>query len=192
MSRGSYEISFVDDGDKHVFPIFQDARSPLVPRLQLIEARELVDAGEITLEVEDDALVHVLPRSSLWRFPPESSGSPGSQQDTVLLARSFPESPIDENDILSAAARRSQNDEERYEVYVELTSGGAKRMTEATKRLLKKSESDEKLRLAIMVNGEAVMAPRLQSVLSNSLVISGQFTKAEAENLAVLLKPHSD
>ena len=155
-----------------------------MPHLQLIEARVWTNAKDTTQAVKDDANRHVLPRSSLWRFAPERAGGFGMKEETALVARRFAESLIDENDILSAIAKPDENFEEKYAVYVKLTAEGATRMAQATKRLLKQSESDETLRLAILIDGEVIMAPRVRSAMSSSIAITGDFTKAEAERLA--------
>ena len=182
VTQGSYTISFKDAGEKYVYPIFQDAQIPLVPRLQLIEAHQWANAQDMTQAVKDDRYRYVLPRSPLWL--PKRAGNQGNKQETVLVARRFAESTIDENDILSAIAKPDENFEEKYAVYVELTAEGATRMAQATKRLLKQSESDETLRLAILIDGEVIMAPRVRSAMSSSIAITGDFTKAEAERLA--------
>ena len=64
------------------------------------------------------------------------------------------------------------------EINVKLTDDGAKRFAEVTRQNIGK-------RLAIVIDGKTYMAPRINSEIpSGEAIISGAFTKAEAENLA--------
>jgi preprotein translocase subunit SecD len=63
------------------------------------------------------------------------------------------------------------------EVVVQLMPLAAQRMKDATGRHLAR-------RVAILIDGTVVMAPVIRSPIADSMVISGTFTRAEAERIA--------
>ena len=69
------------------------------------------------------------------------------------------------------------NGPERFGVAVELNAQGAQKMQQATANHIGKP-------LAILIDGDVVMAPVLRSPISKSALISGDFTKSEAERIA--------
>lgn len=66
---------------------------------------------------------------------------------------------------------------ERYSVGVELNASGAEKMRRATTGHVGRP-------MAVLIDGEVVMAPILRTPISGSAVITGNFTKAEAERIA--------
>jgi SecDF, P1 head subdomain len=86
-----------------------------------------------------------------------------------------PESVVSNDDIAQTSV--SQSSADRFEVVVELLSAGAQRMRQATTTHLGRP-------LAIMIDGGVVMAPVVRSPIGDSAVISGNFTRAEAERIA--------
>jgi hypothetical protein len=65
----------------------------------------------------------------------------------------------------------------RFSVAVEFTASGARKMRSATAAHIGKP-------IAILLDGQVVMAPVLRSPIDASAVISGDHTKAEAERIA--------
>jgi hypothetical protein len=65
-----------------------------------------------------------------------------------------------------------------YRVSVEFTASGAEKMRAATANHIGKLA-------AILLDGQVVMAPTLRTPIGASAVITGKFTKAQAEKIAV-------
>ena len=65
----------------------------------------------------------------------------------------------------------------QFAVAVEFTSSGAKKMLRATATHIGKP-------MAILIDGQLAMAPLLRSPISTPAVVTGIFTKAEAERIA--------
>ena len=63
-----------------------------------------------------------------------------------------------------------------FNITVEFTTTGAEKMRKATTDHLGKP-------VAMLIDGEVVMAPTLRSPITTSAVISGDFTKAEADRI---------
>ncbi len=63
-----------------------------------------------------------------------------------------------------------------FNVSVELTAAGGEKMRSITERNIGK-------RLAILLDGQVVMAPVIRSPISSSAMITGRFTRAEAERI---------
>lgn len=85
--------------------------------------------------------------------------------------------------IVAADVRRGPGG---LEIHVELDETGAAKLSKLT-------ETHFRSRLAIVINGEVVMAPTIFSQVSDKLAISGRFTLAEAEALAEgLLQPPAE
>ncbi len=66
---------------------------------------------------------------------------------------------------------------DRFGVSVQFLEAGAQRMRQATAAHLGRP-------VAILIDGEVVAAPVVRSAIGNSAVISGDFTRAEAERIA--------
>ena len=64
----------------------------------------------------------------------------------------------------------------RYEVGITLTPSGAEKMTDATSRHLKRP-------LAIILDGELVAVQTVRQALGSEVVVSGDFTQAEATRI---------
>lgn len=71
----------------------------------------------------------------------------------------------------------------RYGVGVQLLTGGADRMRQATERHVGRP-------MAVLIDGRVVMAPVVRSSISDSAVITGNFTRAEAERIADGIASH--
>jgi len=70
-----------------------------------------------------------------------------------------------------------QDGPDRFGISVELLEAGAQRMRQASAAHLGRP-------VAILIDGEVVAAPVVRAVISNSAMISGDFTRAEAERIA--------
>lgn len=70
----------------------------------------------------------------------------------------------------------SGSDASRYNIGVEFNAAGAEKMRQATL-------AHEGRPIAVLIDGEVVMAPVLRSPVARSAVISGDYTKAEAERI---------
>lgn len=70
-----------------------------------------------------------------------------------------------------------QDGPDRFGISVELLEAGAQRMRQASAAHLGRP-------VAILIDGDVVAAPVVRAVISNSAMISGDFTRAEAERIA--------
>ena len=70
-----------------------------------------------------------------------------------------------------------QDGPDRFGIAVELLEAGAQRMRQASAAHLGRP-------VAILIDGDVVAAPVVRAVISNSAMISGDFTRAEAERIA--------
>jgi hypothetical protein len=91
---------------------------------------------------------------------------------TVYLHR---EVIVTNSDIVQAQLIEGQGTS-AYSVGVEFTASGVQKMRAATASHLNKP-------LAILIDGEVVMAPTLRGPISASALITGDYTKAEAERI---------
>jgi TonB family protein len=69
-----------------------------------------------------------------------------------------------------------------YSITVTFSPEGSNRLAEATKSHLGRP-------MAILLDGRVISAPMLRSIIRGSAVISGDFTRAEAERIAAGLAP---
>lgn len=83
------------------------------------------------------------------------------------------EAVVTNGDISAARANRVGS---VYEVLVEFNASGAEKMRVATGKHIGKP-------VAILIDGEVIMAPVLRDPIDNSAEITGNFTKAEAERV---------
>jgi hypothetical protein len=81
------------------------------------------------------------------------------------------------NDDISHSRVIQGNAPSHFGVAVEFTAAGADKMRKATARHIGGP-------IAILIDGDVVAAPTLRSPISASAVLSGDFTKAEAERIA--------
>ncbi len=86
-----------------------------------------------------------------------------------------PETVVNNEDI--AASWVSQDGPDRFAVVVDLLPSGAERMRHATSAHAGRP-------VAILVDGSVVLAPIVRSAISDSAVISGSYTKRQAERIA--------
>jgi len=77
-----------------------------------------------------------------------------------------------------AQARVTQGDASTFGVTVTFTADGAAKMLRASRDHIGRP-------VAILVDGEVVLAPVVRGPISTSAVISGSYTRAEAERIAV-------
>lgn len=83
---------------------------------------------------------------------------------------------VSNNDI--AAVRAVQADgPSQYAISIKLSAAGAEKMRQATRSHMGKP-------LAILLDGQVVMAPVVKSTVGASAMITGRFTKAEAQKIA--------
>ena len=85
-----------------------------------------------------------------------------------------PEAVVTGADVTSASVVDAGG---RYSVNVAFSSAAANRLTEATKIHIGRP-------IAILLNGKVISAPTLRSTIRGSAVITGDFTRAEAERIA--------
>jgi hypothetical protein len=71
----------------------------------------------------------------------------------------------------------------QYEVSIKFNAGGAEKMRAATQNHVGK-------RMAILLNGQVVMAPRLRSPIGAEAMITGDYTRAQAERVAKGIAMH--
>jgi preprotein translocase subunit SecD len=86
-----------------------------------------------------------------------------------------PEIVVDNDDI--AQSWVLQDGADRFGVSVQFLPAGAERMRQATATHVGRP-------MAMLIDGAVVMAPVVRSPISDSAVISGNFTQAEAERIA--------
>jgi hypothetical protein len=92
-----------------------------------------------------------------------------------------PEMVVSNDDI--AQSWVSQDDTDRFNVAVQLLPSGADRMRQATAMHVGRP-------VAVLIDGSVVMAPVVRSPIGDSAVITGNFTRAEAERIADGMKLH--
>ncbi len=101
---------------------------------------------------------------------------------------------LSQDDVDSAQARRSLWQTDKYEVEVELTPEGRKKLLELTKANCPfgtNNPTDHGRMIAILVNGELISAPVIEAPINDGrFVIHGNFTDDEAIDLAVSLSVH--
>ncbi len=85
-----------------------------------------------------------------------------------------PEIVVSNDDI--AQSWVSQDGSDRFNVAIQLLPSGADRMRQATAMHVGRP-------VAILIDGRVVMAPVVRSPISDSAVITGNFTRAEAERI---------
>ena len=98
-----------------------------------------------------------------------------AQADAGRLLYLHPEIVVSNEDI--AQAWVVEDGSGRFGISVELLSSGAARMRQATEAHLDRP-------VAILIDGRVVMAPVLRSPIGGSAVITGNFTRAEADRIA--------
>jgi len=90
-------------------------------------------------------------------------------------------------DIKDATAGLPQQGTGGYEIQLSLTTSGASKFAETTKRLAKEKEPMNQF--GIVLDGIVMSAPRVnEAILGGTAVITGSFTAEEAKNLAQVLK----
>jgi len=107
----------------------------------------------------------------------EESFAPGLREVTVGGGRKIylhPETVVTNSDITEA--KLVQN-ESAFGVSVVFKADGAEKMRRATQSHVGKP-------LAILIDGTVVMAPVVRSAIAGQAVITGDYTKAEAEHIA--------
>lgn len=90
------------------------------------------------------------------------------------------EAIVTEKDIRDAQAGYSGSTNEPV-VYLYLDRSGAARMYEATQRITARHDNGQ---MAILIDGHLLTAPVVRTPIKDSLLISGNFTKRSAEDLA--------
>jgi preprotein translocase subunit SecD len=95
--------------------------------------------------------------------------------DSGRLVYLHPEPILTNDDIAQSWVLEEEPD--RFGVSVHFLQAGAERMRRATANHLGRP-------VAILIDGEAVTAPVVRSLISDSAVIDGDYTRAEAERIA--------
>lgn len=81
------------------------------------------------------------------------------------------------NDHIATARVVAGRDAEHFDVEVVFTPGGARRMAEATRAHIGRP-------VALLVDGLVVMAPTVRSAIGDRALLTGDYTRAEAERIA--------
>jgi hypothetical protein len=95
----------------------------------------------------------------------------GSERSVYL----YDEAIVDNSDIASAQVVQG-SPPSQYAVDVKFNASGAEKMRAATAGHIGKP-------IAILIDGQVVMAPVVRSAISASAVVSGNFTRAQAEKI---------
>jgi preprotein translocase subunit SecD len=103
----------------------------------------------------------------------------GSQEKYCIASTPI----ITEKDIAAADSTHDQLGQPTLQV--ELRRAGGERLRATTLRL--SGQPDPPARLAILIDGELIMAPDVKGVIADSLVISGGLRQEEVEGLAASL-----
>ncbi len=110
----------------------------------------------------------------------QTESMPGLQQvriagsDKVLYLR--PEALVTNDDILESHIV-ARPDGRTFDIAITFNAAGAKRMEAATR-------SHAGQPLAILIDGEVVMAPVIRATITDQALITGNYTRAEAERIA--------
>ncbi len=95
----------------------------------------------------------------------------GSERSIYL----YPDPIVTNGDV--ASSRVTEGDSSHYGVEVVFTTSGADKMRGASAKHIGKP-------VAIVIDGQVVAVPTLRSPISGSAVVSGNFSRAEAERIA--------
>lgn len=95
--------------------------------------------------------------------------------DSGRLIYLHPEIVVSNDDIAQSWVSNAGSD--RFEVGVEFVPSGAERMRQATIAHIGRP-------VALLIDGQVVMAPVVRSPIGDSAVITGNFTRSEAERVA--------
>jgi preprotein translocase subunit SecD len=108
-------------------------------------------------------------------------GSSGKEK--YCLAR---KAIVDQRHLQSARGSRDASGEPM--LVLELTEQGGQLMQKATRRMLEEHETKGDMpRLAILTNGELLSAATLRSVIVDALVVQGNFSQDDVDELVELL-----
>jgi preprotein translocase subunit SecD len=144
------------------------------------------------------AVTIVVMAVGVWRFSTrESAGLQAAVRFEVRLAETQPGSglreariagsndvvylhadPVVTNEDISESRVIARDDRpDRFSVVVSFTAAGGEKMRRATTEHMGKP-------MAIIVDGEVVAAPTVRSAISSEAMLTGNYTKAEAERIA--------
>ncbi len=159
--------------------LVDDARAKVekTPCLQVREVRVLTSDEEIEA-AEVDSTISV---GSWSRQPGQTETLAWPSDDPALFT---------ERDVVDATAKQVGKDEDVYGVEIKITPAAGQRLYEATKQIIQSKNEDT--RLAIMLDGVVLMAPRVVGAIRQELLISGRYTKEEATELAKKIIPKDE
>jgi hypothetical protein len=110
-----------------------------------------------------------------------AEAGPGLELDAAIVHDSGERIYLHRQAVLTngdiASAEPVQDASGSFSVVVSLTRDGAAKLAQTTRQNLGR-------RLAILVDGQVVLAPTVRSPIRASAVISGSYTKAEADRIA--------
>ena len=109
----------------------------------------------------------------------EEAFAPGLREVAVDASRKIylhPETVITNSDIAEASVVPGSKDGE-FSVAVKYKAGGAERMRRATQNHIGKP-------MAMLIDGNVVMAPVVRSAIGTQMMITGSYAKADAERIA--------
>ena len=133
----------------------------LGPNLRLLFIREVYAAVNFEVRLAEDQ-----PAPGLLEAKVSGSDRSVYLHNDVIVS----------NGDISRAAVIPGSSPSQFNVSVEFSSAGGEKMRSATEGHLGKM-------LAILLDGQVVMAPTIRSSISSCAVITGKFTKAEAERI---------
>ncbi len=149
----------------------EEPTPPKKPRLQILESQVCGDE-----KFKDGRVVQ-------WR--------PAPNQTEKLWLPHPAESVFTEADVFIADVEPDEYQAGHYRVAITVNSQAGERMRVMSAEMLSRyvSGQNPKERLAILIDGEIVMAPRISSLLSTQFVISGLKSEAEAKRIVKAIQP---
>jgi preprotein translocase subunit SecD len=155
------------------------AMAPLTAPAHAQSRRAVTPAADLaTFEVNTDRIQTTLLEVRLAETEPAT----GLDAATVLSSNHkiylHVERVITNNDVVQARVVEGNG---QFNVAITLTPGGAARMATATSMHVGKP-------LAIIVNGDVIAAPTVRGQIGSEALITGDFTRVEAERIAAGLR----
>ena len=136
------------------------------------------EAALQTLGGTDSATRKVLPYANEDTTAATDKNQPEAPKQFIIVE--YP-AIVDGSELRDASAYSQTGNESDYQISFNLKPGGAQKFGEFTGKNIGKN-------LAIVLNGEVKSAPTIQGQIFDSGQITGRFTKASAEDLALTLK----
>ncbi len=149
---------------------------PAAP-LQIRQARQVVEAADRAAAAQDASREII-----------EWTSADGQEIELTMNMNS--EVVIDGDDVISAKAQPADDDPNRYDIVLSLTPAAAERLHRVTSEMVLRGGPDSVL--AIQLNDKVLFAPKVQAAFRSKAMISGDFNKQEAEEMARSIKATAD